>query len=287
MRLTVLGSGSRGNAVALRLEGTTLLVDAGFGPRALSRRAETAGIALEPLAGIVLTHEHGDHARGAVALARRHGCPLFGTPGTLHGHTAGPDLARPLPRFGESLAIGPFLVEAARTPHDAREPVAVVVSDTTGRRVGIAWDLGRPTASVRHLLRRVNVLVIESNHDETMLQTGPYPASVRERIGGATGHLSNRLAAELAADVWSPRLEAVILAHLSEQCNDGAVARRTVGRALRGRGFRGRLLLAGQYDPLPAVTLRSADQLWLPMPAHPPAPTSPPRPPVPIPESSP
>jgi len=286
VKLAVLGSGSRGNAVILRTAGVTLLVDAGFGPRTLARRAEATGIPLEPLAGIVLTHEHGDHARGAVALARRLRCPLVGSPGTLQAVAPTFDLARPLPPLGESLSIGPFLIEAARTAHDAREPVAVAVSDAEGRRVGIAWDLGRSTAAVRHLLRRVSALVLESNHDEVMLQTGPYPASVRQRIGGSTGHLSNRLAAELAVDVWSPRLEAVILAHLSEQCNDVAVARRTVGRALRACGFRGRLLLASQNDPLPAITLRPVDQLALPLAADPRIPTPLPPSPVPTPGSS-
>ena len=286
MRIAVLGSGSRGNAVVLRTQGATLLVDAGFGPRTLARRAAAVGVSLEPLAGIVLTHEHGDHARGATALARQLGCPLFATPGTLCALDHDPALARPLPPLGESVSIGPFRIEVARTTHDAREPVAVAVSDTTGRRVGIAWDLGRPTASVRHLLRHANVLVLEANHDEVMLQTGPYPAAVRQRIGGSTGHLSNRLAAELVTDVCSPRLETVILAHLSERCNDDGVARRTVGRALRGRGFRGRLLVAGQQEPLAAITLRPTDQLALPLPGDPPTP-SPLRPiPIPTPGSS-
>ena len=263
MKLAVLGTGSRGNAIAVQADGATLLVDAGFGPRTLQRRAEAAGLELTALAGIVLTHEHGDHARGAMALAARLGCGVYATPGTLAA--LGPDGERghPLPPIGESLVIGPFRVDAARTAHDAREPVAVAVTDGAGRRVGIAWDLGRSTSGVRHLLRGAHALVLEANHDEVMLQTGPYPASVRQRIGGSTGHLSNRLAAELAAELWSPRLEVVVLAHVSEQCNDAEVARRTVGQALRRRGFRGRLYVAGQRDPLPVITLRPADQLVL------------------------
>lgn len=293
MKLAVLGSGSRGNAVAIRTDGVTLLVDAGFGPRAMARRAAEAGVSLEPLAGIVLTHEHGDHARGAVALAARAGCPLLGTAGTLRAVAQNAEDARILPPIGESLQIGPFFIEVARTAHDADEPVAVVVADRRGRRIGIAWDLGRPTAALRHLLRGVHALVLEANHDEVMLQTGPYPASVRQRIGGSMGHLSNRLAAELAADVCTPALEAVILAHLSEQCNDGAVALRTVGRALSARGFRGRLLLARQQEPLPALSLREVDQLRLvfpetprPGPAADPLRPSLPRTPVPTPGPS-
>lgn len=290
MKLAVLGSGSRGNAVALRADGITLLVDAGFGPRTLARRAEAAGLALEPLAGIVLTHEHGDHARGAAVLAARAGCPLFASAGTLGAVArAGVD-ARLLPPLGEELPVGPFIIEAARTAHDASEPVAIAVTDLQGRRVGVAWDLGRATAAVRHLLRGVHVLVVEANHDDVMLRTGPYPASVRQRIGGSTGHLSNRLAAELAAEVCSPELDVVILAHVSQQCNDADMARRAVGRALRARGFRGQLLVARQQEALPAVTLREAPQLRLALaerplraghPAAAPPPPSPPPAPTP------
>ena len=266
MKIAVLGSGSRGNAVALRADGVTVLVDAGFGPRALARRADTAGLPLEPLAGIVLTHEHSDHARGAAALAARAGCPLLGSPGTLAALRVGAADVRPLAPSGESVPLGPFTIEAARTTHDAREPVAVAVTDAQGRRAVVAWDLGRATAAVRRLLRGTHVLVIEANHDEVMLRTGPYPASVRQRIGGSTGHLSNRLAAELAAEACSPDLEVVILAHVSEQCNDGDTASRAVRPALRARGFRGQLLVASQREALPALTLREAPQLRLALP---------------------
>jgi phosphoribosyl 1,2-cyclic phosphodiesterase len=272
--------------VLLHAHGASLLVDAGFGPRAIARRATASGIPLEPLAGIVVTHEHGDHARGALALAARAGCPLYASRGTLRALGGAGPQARHLAPVGASIEVGPFTVHAARTAHDAVEPVAVCVTDPAGHRVGVAWDLGRPTAAVRHLLRDVQALVVEANHDELLLQTGPYPASVRQRIGGSTGHLSNRLAAELAAACWSPELELVILAHLSEQCNDAVTARRLVGRALRARGFRGRLLHAGQREPLPAVTLRSMDQLRLALPESRPAPTSPPPTPTPIPGPS-
>jgi phosphoribosyl 1,2-cyclic phosphodiesterase len=273
VKLAVLGSGSQGNAIVVRVGGQTLLVDAGFGPRTLARRAEAAGVPLEPLAGIVLTHEHGDHARGAAPLAAATGAPLVASPGTLAalpGHAA---RTIPLPPHGAGLALGPFTISAALTAHDAREPIAVAITDPGGRKVGVAYDLGRATAGVRHLLRGCSVLLLEANHDEVLLQTGPYPAAVRQRIAGAAGHLSNRAAADLAAELCGTGLEAVVLLHLSERCNEVELARRTVARALRARGFRGRLLVAGQHLPLPALTLRRDDQLTLTLlgPAAPPS----------------
>jgi phosphoribosyl 1,2-cyclic phosphodiesterase len=261
MKLAVLGSGSRGNAVALHADGATLLVDAGFGPRTLARRAALSGIPLTPLAGIVLTHEHGDHIRGAAPLAAAQGCEVFGSAGTLARVPGAGTRARLLPPIGQSVRIGPFRVMTARTAHDASEPVAVAVLDESDRKVGVAYDLGRSTASVRHLLKGCSALVLEANHDEVLLRTGPYPPVVQARIAGAFGHLSNRAAAELAAELCGPRLELVVLVHISERCNDPALARRTVAAALRGRHFRGKLLVAGQDVPLPVVTLRRAEQL--------------------------
>jgi phosphoribosyl 1,2-cyclic phosphodiesterase len=277
VKLAVLGSGSRGNAIALRSAGHTLLIDAGFGPRTLARRAEAAGIPLTPLAGIVVTHEHGDHARGAVRLSAATAAPVIASPGTLAALGPDADRAVPLPPYGAGLAVGPFTVTAALTAHDAREPIAVAVADAAGRKAGVAYDLGRPTAGVRHLLRGCAVLLLEANHDEVLLQTGPYPAAVRQRIGGAAGHLSNRAAAELAAELYSPRLEMVVLLHLSERCNEEVLARRTVSRALRARGFRGRVLAAAQDAPLAAIALRRDDQLVLSLPGpEPPPPSAPP-----------
>ena len=250
MKLAILGSGSRGNALALQSAGATLLVDAGFGPRTLRQRARTVGIALEPLAGVVLTHEHGDHARGAVALARGTAAPLLATPGTLARVAPDAGVVRvPLvPHAPRS--VPPFTVSACHVLHDATEPAAVVVESADGTRVGIAYDIGRPTGALHHLLRRCTVLVLEANHDDVLLRTGPYPAAVRQRIAGSTGHLSNRVTAELAAALWHPGLATVVLVHVSEQCNTPDLARRVVGSALRRRGFRGELVVASQGEPL-------------------------------------
>jgi phosphoribosyl 1,2-cyclic phosphodiesterase len=279
MKLAILGSGSRGNALAIRTDGATLLVDAGFGLKALERRADEAGIPLAPMVGIVLTHEHGDHTRGAAHLAAAFGCAVFASAGTIARVPGAAAVARLLPPAGHVMEIGPFRVTAARTAHDASEPVAVAIADEADRKVGVAYDLGRPTAGVRHLLRDCAALVLEANHDEVLLRTGPYPPVVQARIAGAFGHLSNRAAAELAAELCGPRLEVVVLVHVSERCNDPALARRTVEAALKGRRYRGRLLIATQDRPLAAFSLGRADQLTLslrepllPLPEAPPPP---------------
>lgn len=281
----MLGSGSRGNAIALRTDDAVMLIDAGFGPRALTRRAKLIDLSLEPLVGVALTHEHGDHARGAAALAARSGCPIIASPGTLQRLApAARATGIPLePR--RPLTVGPFTLEAARTNHDASEPFALAVTGPDGSRVGIAHDLGRVTSAVRYLLRGCAVLVIEANHDEVMLRTGPYPASVRQRIAGSGGHLSNRAAAELAAEACGDELEAVVLVHVSEQCNQPALALETVQRALTRRGFRGRVLVAEQHVPSPVITVRGGMQLSLTLPGRP-GPRLPGPPAAPIPASS-
>ena len=250
MKLAVLGSGSRGNAVALEADGATLVVDAGFGPRTLRQRARAVGMTLEPLAGVVLTHEHGDHARGAVALARRAAAPLLATPGTLDRLPVDHAVVRVPLVPHERRVVPPFTVSACHVVHDAAEPVAVVIQTADGTRVGIAHDVGRPTGALRHLLRGCAILVLEANHDDLLLRTGPYPAMVRQRIASSAGHLSNRVTAELAAELWHPGLATVVLVHVSEQCNTAALAQRTVARALRRRGFRGELVVASQGEPL-------------------------------------
>lgn len=263
MRFTVLGSGSRGNATLAVAGPTRLLVDAGFSGRDLEARLERVGCTPDELAAILLTHEHGDHTRGAGVLARRWRLPLYVTRVT---HRA---IAKTLKgaedvrfyRAAEPFPIGDFDVRPFLTAHDAADPVAVCLRDRrTGCRLGVATDLGRPTAAVRHALSGCDALLLEANHDEVLLRTGPYPWSVKQRIASSHGHLSNQAAARLAADLWHPGLAAVVLAHLSDACNEPRYARAAVEQELERVGFRGTLLVAGQEEPLEwldLATLRS------------------------------
>jgi len=264
--LYVLGSGSRGNCCAVEHEGTALLIDAGFSPKEIERRAETAGLALGRVSAIVLTHEHGDHTRGAGRLARRLGVPVLTAPGTW---------TRLAPRMRHAehrplglctrVELGPFVVTACPTSHDAAEPLALAVETGGGVRVGLAYDLGRATAAVRYLLRNLTAIVLEANHDDVLLRTSAYPPVVQRRIAGSGGHLSNRAAAQLLAEVHHPGLGVVVLAHLSRQCNTADDARATVERALRRAGFGGTLHVADQDQPLGPIPVvpRESVQLGL------------------------
>lgn len=254
--LTVLGSGSKGNATALEAEGGVLLLDAGFSARELTRRAEQAGVDLGRLAGIAVTHEHGDHAQGALRLARTHGVPILASMGTWTAIGA-PGSVRHLPvRTTGRTECGPFTVAGCALLHDAAEPLALTVTTTAGVRVGLAYDFGRPTQALRYHFRELDAVVIEANYDEVMLRTSEYPVSVQERIAGSGGHLSNRATAQLLEELYHPGLGAVVLAHLSQRCNTPAAARQAVEGVLRRCGFGGVLEVALQDTPLPALALR-------------------------------
>jgi phosphoribosyl 1,2-cyclic phosphodiesterase len=264
--LHVLGSGSRGNCLAVTCDGATLLVDAGFSARETARRAAGAGIALESVVGIAITHEHGDHIAGAPVLARKLGVPVLtaaGTWGAIAGRFSTSTRHRAL-GLTHRVELGPFTLHAAPTSHDAAEPLALAVHCTDGERVGIAYDLGRATTGLRALLSGMSAVVLESNHDELRLRTCGYPPPVQERIASSTGHLSNRAAAQLLADICHEGLGLVVLAHLSERSNDPAEALRAVAPALQRSRFGGALHVARQDLPLAPLTVGSpADQFML------------------------
>ena len=264
MRLTVLGSGSRGNALLLEAGGDALLVDAGFSFRDLGRRLAAAGRDPASIRAIALTHEHGDHARGAARASAAWRVPLCGSAGTLAALGAG-DGALVLPA-GRRTRCAAFALTAYPTAHDAADPGVLVVEDGEGRRVGVAYDVGSPTAALRLACRDLDALVLETNHDEVMLRSSRYPPAVRTRIAGSGGHLSNAQAGALAAEVAHAGLSVLVLAHLSDRCNTPDLARRAVAEALAGTAFRGTILVAAQHEPLPTVEVGPGlAQLSLPL----------------------
>ncbi|MEP7066342.1 MAG: MBL fold metallo-hydrolase [Gemmatimonadota bacterium] len=247
MRVWVLGSGSEGNAVLVESAGTRILIDAGFPVRELAKRLAAIDVSAESIESAIVTHEHDDHVRGVCAAARRWKWTVYASAGTIAGHPLLEEIcARPF-AAGATLEVGDLSVHTVRTPHDGTEPVAVLATArSSGVRAGIIYDLGHVPSSYRKTFERLDILVLESNHDEGMLRAGPYPPSVQSRIGGSYGHLSNRRAGLFARDCAHAGLAQLVLAHLSERCNDPAIALRSMRDALSRTSFRGVMSAATQ-----------------------------------------
>jgi len=248
MKLWVLGSGSEGNAVLIECGESRVLVDAGFGTRTLATRLAAIGVAPASIEECIVTHENTDHVKGAAAGARRWGWKLFASEGTVD---AWPELQTyDCARIasGATVDLSRVRVTTYATPHDAASPIGVrVTSTSTGASAVVCTDIGHVSDGVRALCAAADVLVLESNHDEGMLRAGPYPPSVRARIASRTGHLSNRACAALVRDVVHANLAHVVLAHLSENCNDHGLAHTATAESLRRTRFRGRLSVAMQH----------------------------------------
>ncbi len=247
MRVWVLGSGSAGNAVLVESGDTRILIDAGFPVRELAKRLSAIGVSGDSIEGTIVTHEHHDHVRGVCAAAKRWKWAVYASAGTIAGSPLLEEsCARPF-AAGATLELGDLTVQTVRTPHDGAEPVAVLATArSTGARAGIIYDLGHVPASYRRAFERLDILVLESNHDEGMLRAGPYPPSVQSRIGGAYGHLSNRRAGIFARDCAHSGLAQLVLAHLSERCNQPAIALTSMRAAMARTSFRGAMHAALQ-----------------------------------------
>lgn len=246
MKAWMLGSGSRGNAILIECDGTRLLVDCGFGTRTLAARLKTIGVAPESIDGCLLTHEHDDHLKGAAAAALRWGWGIYATAGTARARA----LRRtPILTFepGMTLDFPRMTIEATATSHDATESVGfVVTARRTGARAGLFYDLGCITRAVAKACESLDILVLESNHDEEMLRHGPYPPFLQKRIASRVGHLSNDDAAKFARASMTRDVKHLVLAHLSENCNDPRVALECMRGAVGTTRFRGTVTASKQ-----------------------------------------
>jgi phosphoribosyl 1,2-cyclic phosphodiesterase len=247
VRAWTLGSGSRGNAILLESEGTRVLIDAGYPLRVLVRRLASLHVAPESITAVVVTHEHVDHARGVAAAHAKWRWSVYASAGTLAGiaelDTAAATVVEPDTPF----TLGAIQLELVRVPHDAAAPTAVLATALrSGFRAGCAHDLGSVPDGLRRAFAQLDLLLLESNHDEGMLRSGPYPAFLQERIASRTGHLSNRQSAALARELAGTTLRQLVLLHLSEVNNTPREATTVATAALAGRRARCAVAAASQ-----------------------------------------
>ena len=256
MRVSVLASGSGGNACVVESATTRVLVDAGLSGREIERRLRARGMEPESIAAIFVTHEHNDHSSGALAFSTRWGCPVFTTPGTASAMGLEGDLFSPFVpvESGRDRRIGALGFRALATPHDANQSVAYAFEADDGRLV-IASDLGRVQPDFVDFLRGATTILLEFNHDEDMLRDGPYTWFLKKRISGGWGHLSNRQSGDAIRASAGPRLRRVIATHLSRANNAPGLALAALGQALDRAECAAAFAAADQilgYDPFDA-----------------------------------
>jgi phosphoribosyl 1,2-cyclic phosphodiesterase len=239
LTLCVLASGSSGNATYVASGSTRLLIDAGLSARQTEARLAMIGVSLDSVSALCVTHEHGDHTAGILRLHRRTSAPVYANAGTIEALERASSLGIAWQVFttGQSFRVGDLTVHPFSVPHDSYDPVGFAIEADGGGRVGVATDMGVATVLVRERLRDCAAMVVEANHDEQMLRDADRPWSLKQRIAGRQGHLSNRQAGELVAELAGTVTRVVFLSHLSSDCNRPEAALGTVTRILADRGL--------------------------------------------------
>lgn len=222
-----LGSGSRGNATLIRTDHCLLLIDCGFTIKETERRLNMLGHGPEDITAVLVTHEHSDHIKGVGPFARKHQLPVYLTHGTAQYHGLEKLSAKHPINIQHTFLIEDIDITPVAVPHDAREPCQFVFRNN-GDTVGLLTDLGSITPHVIEQYQHCDALMLESNHCPQMLAMGPYPPSLKQRVGGHWGHLSNHQAAQLLANIETERLQHLVISHISEQNNTEALARKTI-----------------------------------------------------------
>lgn len=257
---SVLVSGSKGNAVLVRTGEVAVLLDAGVSAKTIFSALDCLRVSRHELKAVLVSHEHSDHTRGVGALARMLKIPLYINQDTYAqcAHRVG-NLPGPVNFFetGSSFEIGDLRIHPFSSSHDAADSCNFTFQrlDEPERKLGVAMDLGFPTALSVNKLRHCTTLILESNHDERMLMEGPYEWSLKQRIKSITGHLSNLQAVGVVSQVMHHGLENLILAHLSETNNLPQLALETMQNYLRTIRSDIQLLVASQHGHTPLLNV--------------------------------
>lgn len=233
MRLCSIASGSSGNCIYTGSDNTHLLVDAGISAKRIEAGLKELQVEGGDIQGLLITHEHSDHIKGVGVLARRYGFPIYATEGTLEQMKnmdslgAVDDSLYHVIHADEEFRIGDVDIEPFRISHDAAEPVAYRFR-CGDKSAAIATDMGYYNDYIVEHLQNLDVLLLEANHDIQMLQVGPYPYPLKQRILGNRGHLSNESAGRLLCRVLHDHMKKIYLGHLSKENNYAELAYETV-----------------------------------------------------------
>ena len=268
LKLIVLGSGSAGNSAVVCTGTSRLLIDAGLSAARLLERLAACGIAPDSLSGIFITHEHGDHCKGLDIFTKKHPLPILCNARTREMLRSGLRSEKQwhiIPGNGGFEFAG-IALETFSVPHDAADPVGVVLRHNESS-LGILSDVGHATAVMRQKLRDLDTLFIEANYDTALLtEDTKRPWSIKQRIQGRHGHLSNEQTATFVTEILTPRLERIILGHLSQDCNSPDLATAAVKAALTAQA---------RHDIDVSCACAHAPTPWFPVrlrrPAPPPA----------------
>ena len=224
MRLCSIASGSSGNCIYVGSEATHLLVDVGISGKRTECGLNSLGVTGRDLDGILITHEHADHISGLGVLARKYEVPIYATQGTIEAIRSCGNLGRidgslfHEVKADQKMVIKDLTINPMRISHDAAEPVAYRIA-YGNKKVGICTDLGVYNDYTVECLKGMDALLVEANHDVNMLQVGPYPYYLKQRILGERGHLSNENSGRLLSRILHDKLQSIILGHLSKENN--------------------------------------------------------------------
>ncbi len=245
MRFASLGSGSKGNSTLVEWRDTCIMVDCGFSIRDTTQRLAKLGKQPEDLSAILVTHEHSDHWKGVVPLANKYAIPVYLTAGCLKSRNlSGSDSGFKIIDSHSPFQVGDIQVTPVPVPHDAREPVQYVFNRDS-HQLGVLTDIGSLTPHVEAQYGRCDGLLVEANHDLDMLAAGPYPAFLKDRVGGQWGHLNNQQTARLISKVEHDRLQHLVIGHISDKNNSVEKVRAAVEEVF---GENDRVFYACQKD---------------------------------------
>ncbi|MDD6818201.1 MAG: MBL fold metallo-hydrolase [Prevotellaceae bacterium] len=243
LKFISLGSGSSGNCYYLYTEKQGLIIDSGVGIRKIKKHSKDYGIDLSKAIALLITHDHADHVKSVGYLSKEYHIDVYATEKVHLGitdnycvHKKVEAERKKLINYGDSLSIGDFSIRVFGVPHDSRDNVGYEI-EHDGVVFCFITDAGHVTDEMKTYIARSNYLVIEANHDEEMLEQGPYPAHLKKRILSETGHLSNLCCAKAVAENMNEHLKHVWLCHLSEENNHPELAKKTVESTLRTYGI--------------------------------------------------